>query len=566
MVVMPTTRRAWSRWVSCATCLVLGVPIVVELVRSPRLRPFGYVAADAFYYLSVGRNIVEHGSASTDGQHATNGFHPIWQLIVAVTYGICRACRCVDYSVLAVVLASLGCALAALWILGRAIALAMSELPCLYVAVPFGLYACSILPYWTTARDRLEEGGEGPRPLYGTLYSFVNGMESSLAILAFASLAWAFVRWEGSRTARGGAMCGGALAFLCLARLDHGAFALFPSSIWVCELLASRVRRRFAATALLSFAMPLALYVVVNELYAGSAVPVSGAYKSSFPLPNAGTVGEALELFKHPPSEQSLIRVFRMAPSVFPALWTLAYVAAVVRMKVGWRSVGLEMRPFSTRFDIFLVKMGPGVLVLSAYNLLFLAYGEIGHWYQPVSTLYMSLGFLSLWAAATKRLFGSAGSWRAAAVAGLGALVVAGFVRYHRTLDYHRKFAEFFWREAPQVRAAFGADPPNLLEVDDGIVGFSLRAPAMSGLRLALDREGMAAAQAGHLTEVALARGNNAVASLFYGPHDLKPDSTERQARAWARARLGENLEGYRASVLYASESFTMVGLAEPPR
>jgi hypothetical protein len=45
--------------------------------------PFGYVAADAFYYLVVARNVARHGSFSFDGRHPTNGFHPLWQLLTS---------------------------------------------------------------------------------------------------------------------------------------------------------------------------------------------------------------------------------------------------------------------------------------------------------------------------------------------------------------------------------------------------------------------------------------------------------------------------------------------------
>src|SRR4051812_22736993 len=75
---------------SPSTGLVLGItlsllclPIVADLVISGPPRPFGYAAADTFYYLDVARNVARHGSFSFDGEHATNGFHPLWQLVTA---------------------------------------------------------------------------------------------------------------------------------------------------------------------------------------------------------------------------------------------------------------------------------------------------------------------------------------------------------------------------------------------------------------------------------------------------------------------------------------------------
>lgn len=37
---------------------------------------------DAFYYLKIPRNTVDLHYVSFDGQNATNGFHPLWLLMV----------------------------------------------------------------------------------------------------------------------------------------------------------------------------------------------------------------------------------------------------------------------------------------------------------------------------------------------------------------------------------------------------------------------------------------------------------------------------------------------------
>src|SRR4051812_16890507 len=87
-----------------ATCATLAIPVLVDIAHDPRVRPFGYVAADTFYYLSVGRNIVDLGLVSMDGQHPTNGFHPLWQAIVAILYGSCRLVHAPTWNILVVVL------------------------------------------------------------------------------------------------------------------------------------------------------------------------------------------------------------------------------------------------------------------------------------------------------------------------------------------------------------------------------------------------------------------------------------------------------------------------------
>ena len=41
----------------------------------------GLIQDDAFYYYVIARNMLEHGYSSFDNIHATNGYHPLWQLI-----------------------------------------------------------------------------------------------------------------------------------------------------------------------------------------------------------------------------------------------------------------------------------------------------------------------------------------------------------------------------------------------------------------------------------------------------------------------------------------------------
>ena len=43
---------------------------------------------DAFYYLLIARNFAESGLPTFDGIHATNGFHPLWMLMLAAMYKV----------------------------------------------------------------------------------------------------------------------------------------------------------------------------------------------------------------------------------------------------------------------------------------------------------------------------------------------------------------------------------------------------------------------------------------------------------------------------------------------
>jgi hypothetical protein len=42
---------------------------------------------DAYYYFILARNTIQRGSASMDGVNVTNGFHPLWWIIIMPIFG-----------------------------------------------------------------------------------------------------------------------------------------------------------------------------------------------------------------------------------------------------------------------------------------------------------------------------------------------------------------------------------------------------------------------------------------------------------------------------------------------
>lgn len=552
--------RQWAKWVVWLTCAVLVLPVLVDLAHDPKYRPFGYAAGDTFYYLGVARVAVEHGSLSLDGAHASNGFHPLWQLLCVLIYAVCHVFSRPDLALPSSVLVSLGCVGGAVWLLGESFRRATGGIPAAFLLLPVGGYALIASYYWHVGPPNAAGGLEGPLPVYGTLYSFVNGMESGLVLLSFALVCFTFLRHEGESSYAGGLRCGAACAGLCLARLDHAAFLLTPLLLWVAELLQDRRRWRFLVAALAAAVLPVALYLLINVSYAGAALPVSGTEKSRFPMPYLEQLGYAIKLLRAPlaPMEPGL--VYRVLPMVLSPLWAAGYVAVVTRVQVGRRGVTWAMRGFSTRLDAFLVKMAPGVVLLAVYDLIYV-FG-VGHWYFPVSTLYLSLTSLSLLRAASRRLtFSPARAWAAVVVLGGAALFL--FLRFQYKPDYHRKFADFYWETAPRVRRELGSKLPPLIEFDDGIVAYSLGVPSVSGFGYVLDAEAQRAKRARRLFDVAYHRGFRAVSTFYYSEHGKLRQAGDYAARTWAGTLLGEDLEAYKASVLYEDRTFTIVGLTK---
>jgi len=561
-------RRVGSVCIIFATCLLLALPALADLSYDPVRRPFGYAAADTFYYLSVARNIALHGSVSMDGVHPTNGFHPLWQFIVAACYGSANLLHHPSSALLVTILTSLALLVAAVWIIGQTLLRASRAVPFLFVGLPFGLYALLVLPQWAIDPDVIARagGGEGPLPLYGTLYSFANGMESGLTIFAFAVLAWTFVRYSKCVDAKAGVRCAAALVFVTLARLDHAALAVVPLCYWFAQATQYKPRRPFAWAAMATFVSSLSIFLLCNKLYAGSAIPVSGVTKSTFPFPRAEAIGDIAEYLKHPLGRHALPSLYRWAPPALSLLATFIYLLVVVRLRFLSQGFAVELRAFATRLDRFLVMMAPGFVLLDLYNILFV-YG-VGHWYFPVTTLAISLNLLSLLAALVNRwrhvLAGSLPQLVSTlAAASLVVLVLLGFARYHRQLRYHEGFADFCLNIAPRVREAFHGHVPKILEFDDGIVSYGLNVPAMSGFGYTLDREASDAWQGHRLLQLAVKRGFSAVSTFYYRSHNLTIASTSAQAAEWVRT-LVDMPKDYETNVLYGDSTFTIVDVAAP--
>jgi len=67
---------------------ILAVWLVADVFSALSVSPENLVCRfedDAFFYATVARNVAEVGKFSFDGVSETNGFHPLWMIILAIT-------------------------------------------------------------------------------------------------------------------------------------------------------------------------------------------------------------------------------------------------------------------------------------------------------------------------------------------------------------------------------------------------------------------------------------------------------------------------------------------------
>ena len=381
--------------------------------------------------------------------------------------------------------------------------------------------------------------GEGSQPLYGTLWSYVNGMESGAVLCVFGLLAYVFVKRPYLDSDLNALVYGALLALLTLARLDHVFFsAVFALAVALRLLLRpSRTVVRRALLTLGCFALPVALYMLINKIYFGSAIPLSGQLKSTYPLLSNDFIHLLKNLERHRRSGKWLALGWRVTQLLVPLLVAVIYLPRSFKLQAASAGVTLAWRYPERRMERLLGLTAIGVLLLGAYNFLFVGPGHQGHWYYPLSTLFVSLALIQV----VGRFRWSLKLERNAGLIACGLVIALAsawfFARLHVTPDYHRRYAVFFLEEAPRIRAHYRSRPtPKLFSVDDGIVAFSTGFPTMSGTGLNTDARGLLYRKARRLGELAVARGYTHFTSFNYV--NINPGRLPRRANSSRIAAL----------------------------
>lgn len=488
---------------------LIVLPVLLDLSLSGQQASFHYLAPDSFYYHTVARNISEFGSPSFDGIHPTNSFHPLWQGALAILYGAVRAAHGDETFYLAGSLMLGAFALAAgIWLLMAALVHSRRALPAWIITLPVGAYALALVPYWVLAIDvhSLVQWSQGPFPLFGTLWSYVNGMESSLVLLVFGAMARIYVAPQGRWRAAALGLAGSALV---LARLDHIFFVAFLLIPYLHRAWKERSIPRLRELALFSacLTLPLAGYLAFNQAYSSAWLPISGSLKTTFPDLTSTNLENLRTIILYPlEGELAVSRMYRATQVLIPILAALFFL---------WQSVRRPSRPLGAcsvdSYSEFLRLTAAGVITLGSYDFLFVKTFAMGHWYTPVSILFVSLVLLEATSKVEKHHETSIFQ-----IVVWAALSIVVFLTLQRRPTYHRLYADFYFIEAPAVRAYYGSAVPKLVEYDDGIIAFGTHFPALSGTGLELDQQASEWFRSGRLDELAFQRGFDRAACMTY--------------------------------------------------
>lgn len=251
-----------ARWTSSAAKIVPAAALFTLglLLLDVLLLPFRHVSPfiqdDAFYYFEIARRIGLGQGSTCDGITKTNGYHPLWLLMLVPLSPLMNASREMG--------ARAALALAVLLLAGALLLLRAVAARTAPRYAAFGL-----LYAWTAL-----------------LFSSVYGMESGLAAFLLGLLLWLIGRRPEAPAVPEALLIGLVSALLVLARLDSLWYVLALDALWAARLLRAPDRATgpapwlaFGAAALLQTSL-LGAYLAVNYVSFGHLLTVSALAKA----------------------------------------------------------------------------------------------------------------------------------------------------------------------------------------------------------------------------------------------------------------------------------------------
>lgn len=527
-----------------------------------------FLAGDAFYYLTVARQS-RWPVFTYDGTYPTNGFHPLWQHVLTLSFSVLKSDQraelifALGFSSLAV---ALGAALASVVFYRAA-----ESIPLAIVAAVPGVYALAMAPFF---------------PQHST-WSSINGMEACLSVLFFGCLSYWLLGQRCTPRLTSSAdlyRLSALLTLLTLSRLDD-IFLFMPFLALVMlvagnQPAAERAKRLARATAIPT--LVIGGYLLHNLQYTGLLLPGSGVQKLDLAVfentrilaqvfvPGWQGIASAGGREWYSLSWRAL-QIF--VPAGVCGYWLMRHrsmLATTIRQARAADTIG----PNSVR-TLVLAALAAYVVLKAGFSFVAVEMWSQGAWYFPASLMLTSL-FSVLMLSDTHPPEGRVGT----APARLevvrivcSCLFVFGLANFSadslRGNQFDSRIRLWHARERISREVASRYGGKGLLEFADGILGYSLSIPSMSGIGFTLDKEALEAKANGSLLDLAYRRGFRAFSSLNYFQLPSADDNDALKVQQAAEAFFlldGQGPERWDFRVLYRDPDSQAVFVSFSPK
>jgi hypothetical protein len=297
------------------------------------------IVDDASYYMTIARNIASGAGMSFDGIHRTNGFHPLWLLMLVPLFLLHEPPETMIRLV----------ALLQMMLLSLAYVVFLRAQLRLFPARTAALSAILFVPL--------------------VFIPSINGMESAVLVLALVILYdYGACISRSNVDGRRAALVGVIIGFVVLARLDMIILPLVLTGFGARYVLVgenrSRIARLLAVCGLATLGV-VAPYLIFSYREFGTIVPISASLKSSFPhlALNAQTATRIASV--------GIANLLFAALALARALWSVTGAARDEHTASG--------RFYATATTVFAWT----IALLFLLNVLFLKGGAFGWYYVP---------------------------------------------------------------------------------------------------------------------------------------------------------------------------------------
>lgn len=548
------------------TFLLSMSPSIVGFYQEGLSYIFSAFSADTFYYLNIANNSTL-SFYSFDGNYPTNGFHPLWQYFLTVSFAFLKSkdTQIIFVFIVSNFLVAFGISIIAYSIHKKIRHFSLSLL-CL---IPGMFFVFFMLPVNNN---------------YGAVWSFINGMESPLSIFLFGILFFLATKKENilDISNKELVLVSIVLTLITLSRLDD-IFLFVPFYLLIASMKENILKRAVIASVVPT--VTIGMYLLFNYLYAGSLVPSSGTAKSGFALLGNGyNLLRIFFPFKTEWEPEWGAATWRSLQLVVPLLFSIVWLYKErnrIRNYVFYKKIENHLHLVISFLCVF-------VFLKSSYNFLFVPLWHQGHWYFSINLIVTNIIIAVLFLKIPnnrntinlKRMvspsvlmnYQLANKLTLVAVVLFSLYISSSFVNNKKIHDYNQNYFVFF-QNASNIKAsltAHGVD--KILSFDDGIVAYSLGFQTLNGLGLAGDKKLNSSKKKGDLLSLAYSRGYNIFTSLNYPISMLKNEMITTNgirnlmSKAFYFRGKEKNLDKWEYELIYFDENLSMPFIRFIPR